>query len=83
MSSTLSFCLVTAAFLAVIVLAVAFKSGHLIKSVLLSVISGVGALFAVNILTPLTGVGICLNYISLAVSGIFGIPGVIALLFMH
>ena len=83
MSSTLSFCLVSAIFLAVIVLAVAFKTGHFAKSILLSVTSGIGALFAVNILTPLTGVGICLNYISLAVSGIFGIPGVIALLFMH
>lgn len=83
MSSTLSFCLVAAAFLAVPVLAVAVKSGHFIKSLLLSLISGIGALFAVNILTPLTGVGICLNYISLAVSSIFGIPGVIALLFMH
>ena len=83
MSSTLSFCLVAAMLLAVIILAVVLKSGHFFRSLLLSLISGIGALFAVNLLTPLTGVEVCLNYISLAVSGIFGIPGVIALLFMH
>ncbi len=83
MSSTLSFCLIAAAVLALAVVAVSYKSGHFIKSILLSLVSGIGALFAVNILTPITGVGIAVNYISLALSGIFGIPGVIALLFMH
>lgn len=83
MSSTLSFCLIAAAVLAVAVFAVSYKTGHFIKSILLSGVSGIGALFAVNILTPITGVGIAVSYISLALSGIFGIPGVIALLFMH
>lgn len=83
MSSTLLLSLSAAILPAVIILAVSFKSGHFIKSVMLTLISGIGALFAVNILTPLTGVAISLNYISLTVSGIFGIPGVIALLFMH
>ena len=83
MSSTLLFSLAAAIVPAVIILAASFKSGHFIKSILLTFISGIGALFAVNILTPVTGVGIALNYISIALSGIFGIPGVIALLFMH
>lgn len=83
MSSTLSFTLFAAVFLGVVVLSVSYKTGHLIKSVLLSAFSGIGALFAVNILTSVTGVAIAVNYISLALSGIFGIPGVIALLFMH
>lgn len=83
MSSTLSFTLFAAVFLGIVVLSVSYKTGHLIKSVLLSAFSGIGALFAVNILTSVTGVAIAVNYISLALSGIFGIPGVIALLFMH
>ena len=83
MSSTLLFSLAAASIPVVIILAVSLKSGHPLKSLLLSLISGIGALFAVNILTPVTGVGIALNYISLAVSSLFGIPGVIALLFIH
>ena len=83
MSSTLLFSLAAASIPVVIILAVSLKSGHAVKSLLLSLISGIGALFAVNILTPVTGVGIALNYISLAVSSLFGIPGVIALLFIH
>ena len=83
MSSTLLFSLAAASIPVAIILAVSFKSGHPVKSLLLSLISGIGALFAVNILTPVTGVGIALNYISLAVSSLFGIPGVIALLFIH
>ena len=68
------------AFGAVIVLLTLIKSGHFIRYLLLSAISGIGALFAVNLLTSVTGVSIALNYITLAVSGIFGISGVIALL---
>ncbi len=83
MSSTLSFCLIAAAVLTVAVFAVSYISGLFIKSIFLSAVSGIGAVFAVNILTPVTSVGIAVNYISLALGGIFGIPGVIALLFMH
>ncbi len=55
------------------------KSGHFIRYLFLSAVSGIGALFAVNLLTSLTGVSIALNYITLGVSAIFGISGVIAL----
>ncbi len=67
---------------AVGILAVAvtlIKSGHFIKYLILSAISGIGALFAVNLLTSLTGVSIALNYITLCISAVFGISGVIAL----
>jgi hypothetical protein len=56
------------------------KSGHFLKYLTLSAISGIGALFAVNLLTSLTGVSIALNYITLSVSALFGISGVIGLL---
>ena len=71
------------AFGAVIVLLTLIKSGHFIRYLLLSAISGIGALFAVNLLTSVTGVSIALNYITLAVSGIFGISGVIALVLIN
>ncbi len=83
MSSTLSFALIAAAVPAIVIIALSYKTGHFFKSILLTALSGIGSLFAVNILTSLTGVSIAVNYISLTLSGIFGIPGVIALLFMH
>ena len=55
------------------------KSGHFIKYLFLSALSGIGALFAVNLLTSITGVSIALNYITLGISAVFGISGVIAL----
>lgn len=55
------------------------KSGHFIRYLFLSAVSGIGALFAVNLLTGITGVSIALNYITLAISSVFGISGVIAL----
>lgn len=83
MSSTLSFSLIVVCLAAVIILAVSYKGGHLIKSLLLSAFSGIGALFAVNILCEFTGVSVPLNYITMSLSGILGIPGVIMLLFIH
>ncbi|MGN0487117.1 MAG: pro-sigmaK processing inhibitor BofA family protein [Acutalibacteraceae bacterium] len=56
------------------------KSGHFLRCALLSVLSGVGALFAVNILSRFTGVCIPVNWISLPVSAVFSLPGVIALI---
>ena len=79
MYSNLTALLITFALGALIVALSLIKSGHFIRYLLLSAISGIGALFAVNLLTTLTGVSIALNYITLAVSAIFGISGVIAL----
>lgn len=64
---------------AIVVALTLIKSKHFIRYLILSAISGIGALFAVNLLTAVTGVNIALNYITLAVSSIFGISGVIAL----
>ena len=66
----------------IIVATTLIKSGHPIRYLLLSSISGIGALFAVNLLTSVTGVSIALNYITLGVSSLFGISGVIGLLLL-
>lgn len=79
MSQNITALIIAAAFGALIVLLTLIKSGHFIRYLMLSAISGIGALFAVNLLTSLTGVSIALNYITLAVSSLFGISGVIAL----
>lgn len=65
---------------ALVVLTALIKSGHFLQYLLLSAISGIGSLFAVNLLTSVTGVGIALNYITLVISSVFGISGVIGLL---
>ena len=71
--------IIALAFGALIVILTLIKSGHFVRYLFLSAVSGIGALFAVNLLTSLTGVSIALNYITLGVSAIFGISGVIAL----
>ena len=69
-------------FSAIVVTVVLIKSGHPVRYLLSSAISGIGALFAVNLLSSVTGVSIALNYITLGVSSLFGISGVIGLLLM-
>ena len=64
---------------AAIVLTVLIKSKRFFSYLILSAISGIGSLFAVNLLSEVTGVSIALNCITLSVSSIFGISGVIAL----
>lgn len=80
MNSALIPIVLSLAFSALIVLIALIKSGHFIRYLLLSVISGIGSLFAVNLLSSVTGVSIALNYITLSVSSVFGISGVIGLL---
>ncbi len=71
------FCLVISA---VLILAVFKKSRHFRKSLFLSALSGTGALFAVNVLSRITGISIGINYITLLISALGGIPSVIGLL---
>ena len=64
-----------------LIMLIAFiRSGHFFSYIILSALSGIGSLFAVNLLSSLTGVSIALNYITLSVSSVFGISGVIGLL---
>ena len=55
------------------------KSGNFFKSVFLSVFYGLSALFAVNFIGGFTGLHIPLNFFSLIVSAVSGLPGVIFL----
>lgn len=65
---------------ALIITLVCFKTKHFFKNFFLSAISGIGSIFAVNLLTAYTGVSIAVNYITLLIGGFFGISGVIAVI---
>lgn len=57
-----------------------YKTHHFVKSIILSVLQGGAALFAVNFIGSFIDVHIPLNWFSIAVSGAGGLPGVIMLL---
>ncbi len=65
---------------AVIILAVSSKTGKPFRCIFLSAFSGLGALFGVNILSAVTAVSLPLNALTLLISGVGGIPGVVFLL---
>ncbi|MBQ3137639.1 MAG: pro-sigmaK processing inhibitor BofA family protein [Clostridia bacterium] len=65
---------------AVIILSVFVKSRHFFRCLFLSSLSGIGSLFAVNVLSQMTGITLGINAITLSVSALGGIPSVIAML---
>ncbi len=64
----------------IIILTVSVKSKHFFKSVLLTASSGVGGLFALQLLSGFTELTLPVNGFTLAVSSLSGIPGLIGLL---
>lgn len=56
------------------------KSGHFLKSVLTSVLGGVGALCAVSALSYLVPLTLGINAYSLVFGAVFSVPGVIFML---
>ncbi|MDR2647793.1 MAG: pro-sigmaK processing inhibitor BofA family protein [Oscillospiraceae bacterium] len=66
-----------------VILLSALRQRRLIRYVLLTVLSGVAALFAVNALGAFTGISLPVNGLSLGVSAVGGTPGVISLLLLN
>ncbi len=56
------------------------KSEKGARSLFLSAFSGIAAIFAVNTIGLISGVTIAVNWYTLGISGIMGIPGVVAIL---
>ncbi|MCL2508894.1 MAG: pro-sigmaK processing inhibitor BofA family protein [Oscillospiraceae bacterium] len=73
--------LISAAALAVLV--TMFKTKRGAKVLFLTVLQGVAALFAVNIIGLLTGVTLAVNWYTLGASAVFGAPGVISMLLLE
>ena len=67
------------AFGAVIILAM-LKSRHFFKAAFLSCAQGLAALFAVNLISSFTGFSIAVNWITIGISAVSGIAGVVMLL---
>ncbi|MDR2752853.1 MAG: pro-sigmaK processing inhibitor BofA family protein [Oscillospiraceae bacterium] len=65
---------------ALAVLAALLRSRRLIRYLLLGVLSGVAALYAVNALGMMTGIHLAVNWLTLGVSATAGPPGVVGLL---
>ena len=64
----------------IIILIVMVRSKHFFKCFLLSSVSGIAALFAVNLLKEITGFEIGVNPVTLCFSAIGGSPAVILML---
>lgn len=65
---------------AVVMVSLFAKSHHFFRCLFLSSLSGIGSLFAVNILSQMTGISLGINAVTLSVSALGGIPSVIAML---
>ena len=59
------------------------KSGHLLRCLFLSAVSGISGLFFVNIISPFTGVSLGANPCTLSFSALTGLSGTISLLIMR
>lgn len=57
-----------------------YKNGKIIKTLLISALSGIITFTAVNLLSSLTGITISVNAWTLGSSAVFGMPGVLGLL---
>lgn len=64
------------------ILIACFKSRHFIKYILLSALSGLAAFFAVQLLGTVTSISLPCTPLTLTISGIGGVPGVILLLIL-
>lgn len=64
----------------VLLLFFCYKNGKFLKTLLLSALSGLIVLTAINLLSGVTGVGISINGWTVGTSALFGMPGVLGLL---
>ncbi len=64
----------------VVIMIAMVKTHHFFRTLIISAIQGITALFAVNLIGDFIGVHIALNSFSLFVGGFGGLPGIIFLL---
>lgn len=63
----------------IILLIMSFRSGKFFRWSFSSLLQGIGALLAVNVVGMVTGLHLAVNWYTLAFSALFGTPGVICL----
>ena len=69
-----------AGFICLLCLVRMFKSGHFFKAFATSALSGLGSLFAVNLISGVTGVSVAVNWFTIVFCAFSGICGSIFLL---
>ena len=60
-----------------------YRTGHFFRALLISAVSGIAVLFAVNLCSGFTGVSIAVNGWSLGTGAVFGVPGVVGMLLLN
>lgn len=75
--------LIILAICVIILFAVMIKGRKFFLCILSSLLQGIAAMFAVNVLGMVTGFHIAVNWYTIAFSALFGTPGVIALTVAH
>lgn len=58
------------------------KSKHFFKAIFISALSGIGCIFAVNLLTDFTGINLAVNWFTLSFSALLGPFGSIGLILL-
>lgn len=74
---------VASIFLLLVIIQVISKAEHPIKKTFVNILIGVLALVTVNVSSYFTGVSLPVNFLSLGVSAVGGIPGVTMLLLLN
>lgn len=59
------------------------KSKHFFKAIFISALSGIGCIFAVNLLSDFTGVNLAVNWFTLSFSALLGPCGSIGLVLLQ
>lgn len=70
-------------FAALLCFAKMVRSGHIVKAFAVSSVSGVGSLFAVNLITFITGIKLSINWFTLIFCSFTGIGGSVFLLLIN
>ncbi len=68
---------------AVLMLYFSYKNGKILRTLLLSALSGIIVFTAVNLLSAVSGVDIPVNAWTLGSSAVFGMPGVLGMLIIR
>lgn len=83
MPESAKFILIISSLIILICLIKMIRSGHFIKSFAVSSLSGIGSLFAVNLISFVTGIKLSINWFTLIFCSFTGISGSIGLLLMN
>ncbi len=70
------------AFAVLVILQKIMRSPHPVRSAVLCMLSGLLAMIVVNLFSPLTAVAIPVSRLSLFVSSVLGVPGVVTMLLL-